>query len=242
MQDSVLIPAEQPDTADRFYEGRRQLRLFGILNVALFLITIALLAVPGWTVHAMLEAIGNNDATRLQHLAQTALAFAPYAKLVYATLLLGWLAFFAAMFGPRKALSGLVDIVWKYGFGVTIGSMVVPFWSFYRPWVGLAEIDKAVVAVAQQGRLPEDWRKKFSLATLLLALVVIVMGLIMFMSRTHPSYLPKTRDQLIEILGNAEISVAVSDVCLVLTTVALAAYLMRQARNLRKAGAAFNLA
>ncbi len=58
----------------------------------------------------------------------------------------------------------------RFGWGWTIGSLFIPFWNFYRPWVGFAEVRRAAGIAARQ-RVSLEWKSDgFRAATLALGL------------------------------------------------------------------------
>ena len=99
--------------------------------------------------------------------------------------IVGWVqiaAFFAANIAILVALTaarrGLEKIIGEasfyHGWGWTIGSLFIPFWSLYRPWVGFAEVRRAALGVAKRGRVSMEWKSDgFSFSTFCLALTWI---------------------------------------------------------------------
>jgi hypothetical protein len=149
-------------------------------------------------------------------------------------------AFFVAMSGPRKAMTGLGRRDWKYSYGWTVATMIVPLWNFYRPWVGLGEIDRALNNAARTGRIDDGWRRDFSSATLGLGLVFMIAGLLVqavdFIGESLPLLAVQTGQLDLGLLSDVSILTAIAFGAI---TVAVAAYLIRQARNLGKVALAF---
>lgn len=81
-------------------------------------------------------------------------------------------AFFYALTQHRRSLEGLMSgSPFRFGWGWTIGSLFIPFWNFYRPWVGFAEVRRAAFGIAARQRVSLEWKSDgFSAATLALGL------------------------------------------------------------------------
>jgi hypothetical protein len=64
----------------------------------------------------------------------------------------------------RSVLQNNLKQTFKHGFGWTVGSLLIPFINFYRPWVGLGEIRRTAIYVRYKVM------RKFDVWTLLFAL------------------------------------------------------------------------
>jgi hypothetical protein len=71
-----------------------------------------------------------------------------------------------------EAVIGKRAFQWHWGW--TLGGFLIPFWNFYRPWVGFAEVRRNAVALAREPYRLE--RPDFDLPTLLLALVFFLVS------------------------------------------------------------------
>jgi hypothetical protein len=91
---------------------------------------------------------------------------------------LAFIAFFLAMARARRISQQCGITGYQYGFGWTWGSMFIPVMGLYRPWVGLAEIRKAIFISVRQRRLGNEWTNsaETSYATLALGLCVFIGG------------------------------------------------------------------
>jgi hypothetical protein len=52
-----------------------------------------------------------------------------------------------------------------FGPGLTVGSMFIPFYSFYRPWAGLGEVRNTLTIARREGRLAEKGIRGANAAT-----------------------------------------------------------------------------
>ncbi len=63
----------------------------------------------------------------------------------------------AFLFSMSKIRNGVEELIGKpaffYGWGWTIGSLFIPIVCLYRPWVGFAEIRRAVRGMAARNRI-----------------------------------------------------------------------------------------
>lgn len=85
----------------------------------------------------------------------------------------GLLAFLLAMTAFRRGLEAIVGASHlRYGWGWTIGSVFIPIWNLYRPWVGYAEVRRMAIAAARQPYNIEP--PEFDFATLLLGISYVL--------------------------------------------------------------------
>ena len=70
----------------------------------------------------------------------------------------GAICFLLSISKIRKGLEALLgNTAFFYGWGWTIGSVFIPFVSLYRPWVGFAEVRRAVKGMASRRRISMEW-------------------------------------------------------------------------------------
>jgi uncharacterized membrane protein YhdT len=96
-------------------------------------------------------------------------------------LVLSYSFLFTAMARARRIATEAGVTGYEFGFGWTVGSIFVPFWSLYRPWVGLAEIRDSIFGTLRDGRAGEAWRtERASDASWILAGTQIIGGVLAF--------------------------------------------------------------
>jgi len=85
-------------------------------------------------------------------------------------------AFLYTLTQHRRGLEALMgEQPFHYGWGWSIGSLFIPFWNFYRPWVGFAEVRRAAFGIAKRRRVSLEWKSDgFSTGTLALGLGYLV--------------------------------------------------------------------
>ena len=81
-------------------------------------------------------------------------------------------AFLYGLTQYRRSLESLMGgQPFQFGWGWTIGSLFIPFWNLYRPWVGFAEVRRAALGIVARQRVSLEWKSDpFSTATLVLGL------------------------------------------------------------------------
>jgi hypothetical protein len=81
-------------------------------------------------------------------------------------------AFLYALTQHRRSLEAVMGgAPFKHGWGWTIGSLFIPLWNFYRPWVGFAEVRRAAFGIARRQRVSLEWQGDgFSTGTLVFGL------------------------------------------------------------------------
>jgi hypothetical protein len=240
---SLDTPLQSPldqAASEHFWSAANRLRLFGTLAVLFYAAETVV------TIYAA-SMMDRLDAVLLAHDQAATLALAARIEkldgvepLEFLLALAAVAAFFVAMSGPRKAMMGLGRRDWKYSYGWTVATMIVPLWNFYRPWVGLGEIDRALGNAARTGRIDDSWRRDFSGATLALGLVFMIAGLLVqaidLIGDTLPLLAAQTGRLDLGLLTDVSIVTAIAFGAI---TVAVAVYLARQARNLAKVALAF---
>jgi len=71
----------------------------------------------------------------------------------------GGIAFLVSISKIRGGMEALLGKqAFFYGWGWTIGSIFIPFVFFYRPWVGFAELRRAVRGIASRRRVSLEWK------------------------------------------------------------------------------------
>lgn len=76
------------------------------------------------------------------------------------------IGFFLAMLNARRLAEAIGVRGWTYGWGWTVGTIFIPIACLFRPWLGLAEIRRAIVDSAAAGRATRS--EEFSASTLIL--------------------------------------------------------------------------
>lgn len=85
-----------------------------------------------------------------------------------AALVLYGLGFLVAMWQARRLAEAIGVRDWTYGWGWTVASVFIPFVCLVRPWLGFAEIRRAILASSASGR--PTIGQEFSGFTLLLGM------------------------------------------------------------------------
>jgi hypothetical protein len=81
--------------------------------------------------------------------------------------------FLLAMLNARRLAEAIGVRSWNYGWGWTVGTLFIPIVCLFRPWLGFAEIRRAIFASAAAGRATKD-DDEFSTFTLILGLAIVV--------------------------------------------------------------------
>jgi hypothetical protein len=82
--------------------------------------------------------------------------------------------FLVAMLNARRLVEAIGIRSWNYGWGWTVGTIFIPIACLFRPWLGFAEIRRAIFASAAAGRATTD--DEFSIFTLILGAAVFLCG------------------------------------------------------------------
>jgi len=226
--------------SEKFWSAANRLRLFGTLAVFLYAAETVVTIYAASMMDQLNGVLLTHDRAATLKLATQIQKLDGVEPLEFLLVLAAVAAFFVAMSGPRQAMTQLGRRDWQYSYGWTVATMIVPLWNFYRPWVGLGEIDRALNNAARTGRIDDGWRRDFSSATLALGLVFMTAGLLVqtvdFIGESLPLLAAQTGQLDLGLLSDVSIVTAIAFGAI---TVAVAAYLMRQARNLGKVALAF---
>jgi hypothetical protein len=82
------------------------------------------------------------------------------------------IGFFMAMLNARRLAEAIGIRGWTHGWGWTVGTILIPIACLFRPWLGLAEIRRAIVDSAAAGRATRS--EEFSAFTLILGVSFFV--------------------------------------------------------------------
>lgn len=82
--------------------------------------------------------------------------------------------FLLAMLNARRLAEAIGIRSWNYGWGWTVATIFVPIACLFRPWLGFAEIRRAIFASAAAGRATKD--DEFSVSTLILGAAFFICG------------------------------------------------------------------
>lgn len=82
--------------------------------------------------------------------------------------------FLVAMLNARRLAEAIGIRSWNYGWGWTVGTIFVPIACLFRPWLGFAEIRRAIFATAAAGQATKD--DEFSVFTLILGAAFFICG------------------------------------------------------------------
>jgi hypothetical protein len=237
------MPVESAPTSSLgrpFHSAVTQLRLFGIVAVALYGGETAISYYAARMIGRLNVALAAHDQAATLALTTQMQGLEQFEPLEFLLVLAAVAAFFVAMYGPRKAMTLLGRRDWKFSYGWTVATMIVPLWNFYRPWVGLGEIDRAVNNAARTGRIDDGWRRDFSIATLGLGIVFMAGGLLVqlidFITDSLPMLAMKKGGLDLSLLADVSIITVIAFAAI---TLAVALYLLRQARNLGRLARAF---
>jgi hypothetical protein len=89
---------------------------------------------------------------------------------------LGLLAFLMCMTQVRHAIASITKVP-LVSWGWTLGTLIIPIWCLYRPWIGFAEIRRAAIGMSKRQRISDAWeRDGFSYATFAVALAWFILG------------------------------------------------------------------
>jgi len=82
--------------------------------------------------------------------------------------------FLLAMLNARRVAEAVGIRGWDNSWGWTVGTIFIPIACLFRPWLGFAEIRRAIFASAAAGRATRD--REFSTFTLVLGAAFFICG------------------------------------------------------------------
>src|SRR5262245_9752443 len=82
--------------------------------------------------------------------------------------------FLLAMLNARRLAEAIGIRSWNHGWGWTVGTLFIPIACLFRPWLGFAEIRRAIIDSAAAGRATKS--NEFSAFTLILGITFFVGG------------------------------------------------------------------
>lgn len=103
-------------------------------------------------------------------------SFEVLSMISIAAFVIGGVAFLLSVSKIRHGLEALLGKgAFSYGWGWTIGAIFIPIVGLYRPWVGFAELRKAVKGLDHRKRISLEWKSDAAGGdTIVLALSFIV--------------------------------------------------------------------